>query len=81
MCNLSEGVLRKGLTRGMAQGRAEGIAQCMAQGMTKGITKGILSSLQSLMKNMNLSAEQAMVILDIPEGERPNYLALLEKQS
>ena len=53
----------------------------MAQGMTKGITKGILSSLQSLMKNMNLSAEQAMVILDIPEGERPNYLALLEKQS
>lgn len=81
MCNLSEGVLRKGLTRGMAQGRAEGIAQGMAQGMTKGITKGILSSLQSLMKNMNLSAEQAMVILDIPEGERPNYLALLEKQS
>ncbi len=60
MCNLSEGVMRKGVAKGM--------------------TKGILSSIQSLMKNMDLSEEQAMAMLDIPEEERQNYRDLLKKQ-
>ncbi len=84
MCNLSEGVLRKGLTRGMAQGRAEGLAQGMAkgrvEGRAEGLAEGILSSIQSLMKNLNVSVERAMTILDIPEGERQAYLDLLQKQ-
>ena len=36
--------------------------------------------IQSLMKNIHVSAAQAMVILDVPEGERQKYLDLLEKQ-
>ena len=76
MCNLSEGVLRKGLTRGMAQGMAQG----RVEGRAEGLAEGILSSIQSLMKNLNVSVERAMTILDIPEGERQAYLDLLQKQ-
>ena len=32
------------------------------------------------MKNMDLSEEQAMAMLDIPEEERQNYRDLLKKQ-
>ena len=84
MCNLSEGVLRKGLARGraggMAEGRAEGRAEGMAKGRAEGMAEGILTSIQSLMKNIHVSAAQAMVILDVPDGERQKYLDLLEKQ-
>ena len=62
MCNLSEGVMRKGVAKGMA----------------KGITKGVLSSIQSLMETMDLSADQAMAALKVPEVERQRYLDLLE---
>jgi len=64
MCNLSEGVMRKGVAKGMA----------------KGITERTLSNLQSLMKNMGLSIEQAMAVLEVPEGERQGYRDLLKKQ-
>ncbi len=64
MCNLSKGVLEKGLTRGRAEGRAD----------------GILSSIKGLMETMNLSIEQAMAALKIPEAERQKYMDLLEKQ-
>ena len=68
MCNLSEGVMRKGV----AKGRAEGMA--------RGVTKGILSSIQSLMETMNLSPDQAMAALKVPEAERQKYVELLKKQ-
>lgn len=68
MCNLSEGVMRKGMAKGMAKGIA------------KGITERTLSNLQSLMKNMGLSIEQAMAVLEVPEGERQGYRDLLKKQ-
>ena len=64
MCNLSKGVMEKG----MEKGRAEGIVS------------GILSSIKSLIKNMGISVEQAMSVLEIPEGDRQKYLDLLEQQ-
>ncbi len=63
MCNLSKGVREKGIAEGMAKGMAE----------------GLLLSIKSLVKNMGLSIEQAMSVLEIPEGERQKYLDLLEK--
>jgi len=60
MCNLSKGVLEKG----MAKGRAE----------------GMISSIQNLVKNMGVSIEQAMSVLEIPETERQNYRELLKQQ-
>ncbi len=64
MCNLSKGVMEKG----------------MAKGMQKGLTEGILSALTKLVKNMGMSVEQAMTVLEIPDAERQNYRDLLEKQ-
>ena len=72
MCNLSKGVMAKGMAKGMAQG--------MAQGMAKGMTDAILASIKNLMKNMSISVEQAMSVLEIPETERQKYMDLLEQQ-
>lgn len=46
----------------------------------KGIAKGILSSIKNLVKNMDVSVEQAMSVLEIPEAERQKYMDLLERQ-
>lgn len=64
MCNLSKGVMEKG----MARGRAEGMAN------------GILTSIEKLVKNLGVSTEQAMSVLEIPENERQKYRELLEQQ-
>ena len=64
MCNLSKGVMEKG----------------MAKGQAEGLTEGILSALTKLVKNMGMSVEQAMTVLEIPDAERQNYRDLLEKQ-
>ena len=67
MCNLSKGVMEKGLAKGRAEGRAEGMAD------------GILASIKSLIKNMGISVEQAMSMLDIPETEQQKYVDLLKQ--
>ncbi len=64
MCDLSKGVLEKGLTRGRAEG----------------MTNGMLSAIKNLVKNMGVSVEQAMSVLEVPEAERQKYMDLLEKQ-
>ena len=43
-----------------------------------GRADGILSAIKSLVKNMNVSVEQAMSVLEIPETERQKYMDLLE---
>lgn len=63
MCNLSKGVMEKGLTEGLARGQAE----------------GILSAIKNLVKNMGVSVEQAMSVLEIPEEERQKYMDWLER--
>ena len=37
-----------------------------------------VSSLRSMMKNLKMSAEEAMETLDIPESERSKYMARLK---
>jgi len=49
-----------------------------ARGIEKGIEKGKIQSLQSLMKNMKLTVQQAMELLEIPDCERNRYEKLLE---
>lgn len=45
----------------------------------KGIIKGILQSLKNLIKNSNMTIEQAMETLEIPEKDRSMYTAKLSK--
>ena len=77
MCNLSQGVMEKGIAKGMEQGMAKG----MEQGMAKGMEQGILSSIKGLMETMGWTIEQAMAALKVPETDRQLYQNLLKKQS
>ena len=69
MCNLSKGVMEKGIAKGMEKGRPEGME------------KGILMSIRSLMETMGWTLDQAMIALKVPEAEQQTYRSLLEKQS
>ena len=61
MCNLSQGIVEKG----------------MEKGMEKGAFSATLDSLGRLIANAGMSAEQAMNVLEIPASERPRYLAAM----
>jgi hypothetical protein len=47
------------------------------RGIQKGLTTAMLSSIKNIMDSMNLSAEQAINALKIPESERAEYLEKL----
>lgn len=68
MCNLSKGVMEKGMAKGLEKG------------MEKGAEQDRVSSLRSLMKTLGLSLEQAMTALEVPDADRPKYQSLVEKQ-
>lgn len=61
MCNLGMAVELKGVNRGIAQGREQ----------------SLLESIRNLMKNLKLSAEQAMDALGIPKDDQAHYAAML----
>ena len=63
MCNLSQGILEKG----------------MEKGMEKGIEKGMENALRNLMYNLKMTAEQAMAALSIPQNEYEKYKAILRE--
>ena len=65
MCNLSKGVMEKSMKKGMEKGRAEGRAE--------GAAENTLASIKNLMETMDLSIEQAMAALKVPEVDRPKY--------
>ncbi len=45
----------------------------------KGIQKGILVSVRNLIKNTNMTPQQAMAILEIPENEQQKYIEQLKQ--
>lgn len=69
MCNLSEGVWEKGLMEGIEKGRKEG----KREGKKEGSESTLTASIESLMKKLKMTAEQAMEALGIPEEEYEKY--------
>ena len=65
MCNVSEGIWEEALEQGMLKG------------MEQGVLKGKLESINSLMNSMNLSLEEAMKVLNVPEEERMKFRGLV----
>ena len=55
----------------------DGIEEGFSQGMEEGRDNTIISSIRSMMKNLKISAEEAMESLDIPKSERSKYMARL----
>ena len=47
------------------------------EGFSKGREEEKVSSLRSMMKNLKMSAEEAMESLDIPKSERSKYMERL----
>lgn len=65
MCELLDKYENRGLERGISQG------------ISQGKIETLLQNIQALMRNMKVTAEEAMKILDVPVEERAEYLAKL----
>ena len=70
-----------GREEGITLGREEGIALGMDRGITLGMNKGAeqstLKSITMIMSNLNLNADQAMDILEVPDEKREYYKGML----
>lgn len=52
----------------------------LSQGIVESTTeRNTLDSIRNLMETLNLTTEEAMVALKIPEAERPKYFAMLKE--
>ena len=69
MCKLFEEVEQRGIETGKREG--------MLLGQQKGIEMTRIASIQSLMKNLNLSIEEAMEALSIPTHDYEQYINLI----
>lgn len=78
MEDMREESRQEGIKQGIEQGIKQGIKQGMEQGLEQGLVNGFLHSIESLVKSMGVSIERAMVILDVPEADRPKYRELLD---
>ena len=65
--------IQEGIEKGIEKGKADGIAE----GKEKGIKESNLSAIRNIMKNLHMTAERAMDILEIDKGKRKEYSRLL----
>ena len=68
---------KEGERQGILKGERQGIAKGERQGIAKGRTEGLAFSIRNMMKNMGVSLEKAMDVLQIPADERTKYAALV----
>ena len=62
---------------GRKEGRIVGREEGRIEGREEGHMAAMLTSIQKVMKNMNLTAEQAMDVLDIPMSDRIGFMKKL----
>ena len=67
----------EGLAEGLAEGREEGRAEGREAGLEEGREKTTIFNIRNLMKNMKLTAEQAMEALGIDKSEFSKYMTML----
>ncbi len=84
MCNLSEGIERKGIRKGMKRGMRRGMRKGMRRGMQLGEIRGVISVyrdlhlpeqkiLQNLEEKFHLTPEEARQYLNQYKTQRHNY--------
>ena len=69
----SKGV-EQGVEQGIKQGIEQGIEQGIKQGIKQGEETGTLSSIRNLMNSLEIPAEKAMELLNIPADEQQKYM-------
>ncbi len=57
----------------MALGRKEAITLGREEGMTLGIDNSTISAIKNIMQSLNISSDQAMEILKVPDEKREYY--------
>lgn len=62
----------------MCQAIREMLEDARTEGRTEGRTEAKLDVIRKLMKNMKMTAEEAINALEIPENEREYYLQMIE---
>ncbi len=66
MCNLSKGILERGLEQGLERG------------LERGKRERTVEVIQNLMETLKLTMEQAMDAIKVPEVDREMYKAMLQ---
>jgi flagellar biosynthesis/type III secretory pathway protein FliH len=69
----------EGRDTGFAEGRDTGFAEGRDTGFAEGHDEGLLAAVRGLVRRRGWSADEAMDVVDIPEDERPRYVALLAR--
>ena len=69
--------LTEGRNEGRAEGRNEGRAEGRAEGRNEGRNEEKIVNLKKLMNKMNITADEAMNLLDISKEDRIKYLKAL----
>ena len=68
MCNLSEGIYRKGIKEGISQGITQGISQGITQGITEGRNQGVLLTyINMIMRKLGRDKREDMIINEMLE--------------
>ena len=57
------------------KGRKEGLEKGMEKGIEKGSENTTLRNIQALMKNLSITKEEAMNLLQVPEDKKAYYLS------
>ena len=60
------------------EAREDGIRKGLAQGLSQGVLETTLLAIRNMMKNLGLSMEKAMDVLQIPADERAKYATLVK---
>jgi len=68
-----------GISEGHAKGLSEGHAKGLSEGHAKGLVDGHRDAIRNLMKNMGLTASQAMDAIGIPQSEQHLYADLSDE--
>ena len=77
MCEAVEEYAAERAAKSRVEGREEGRIEGRIEGREEGKAEALLESVRNIMKNLTISAEQAMKALGIPESEYSKYLSML----
>ena len=74
MCNFSDFIEQRGIEKGLEQGLEKGLLQ----GKAEGKVEATLLHVKKLMQSINVSAVDAMNMLDVEDDIRPAILQSLQ---
>ena len=77
MCNFSDFIEQRGIEKGLEQGLEQGLVKGLEQGLQQGKAEATLLHVKKLMQRINVSAVEAMNILDVEDDIRPAVLQSL----